>query len=86
MTAATIFKVSPTVKALMKKKLAQLNKAGGLVKFFYSNGVPTTDTDIAEQDGDLCWDGESNDIYVATNVVTTPGEATTTWTNTTWGE
>ena len=82
MTAASIFKVSPTVEAQMKKKLAQLTKAGGLVKFFYANGTPTTDTDLAEQDGDLCWDGESDDIYVATNVTST----TTTWTNTTWGE
>ncbi len=75
MTAATIFRFSPRVKALMKKKLAQLYDSGELVTLFYANGVPTTDTDIGNNNGDLCWDGESDDIYVATNVTS----STTTW-------
>ena len=76
MTAATIFKVTSTVEAQMKKKLAHLTKGGRLVNMFYSNGVPTTNTDLADANGDLCWDGESDDIYIASSVTST----TTTWT------
>jgi len=76
MTAASIFRFSPRVKALMRKKLAHVTDAGNLVTLFYANGVPTNDTDLANANGDLCWDGESDDIYVATIVAAT----TTTWT------
>ena len=48
----------------------------GFVSLFYANNIPTTDSHIANDNGDLCWDGNSDDVYVASNV----GAATTTWT------
>ena len=76
MTAATIFKASPLVKRVMKLKLAHIYDRKNLVTLFYADGVPTSDTDIADANGDLCWDGESDDIYIASSVTA----STTTWT------
>ncbi len=77
MTAATVFKASPNVFRKMKLKMVRERTIGDdLITLFYANGVPASNTNLAEHNGDMCWDGESNDIYGATSVTST----TTTWT------
>jgi hypothetical protein len=52
------------------------------VSVFQKNGAPTTNTDLARRNGDLCFDYTNDDIYVASNVDAVKGTAasTTTWT------
>lgn len=77
MTYATIFKVTSTVRAAFKKKLAALTTRSGIISLFYANNIPQDDVDFANKNGDLCLDMGSDDIYVASNVVTA---TSTTWT------
>ncbi len=50
-----------------------------LDKLFIKVGIPTTDTDIANEPGDLCYDSTNDDIYYANTVCHDTGALTTTW-------
>lgn len=44
--------------------------------YYEKDGSPTTNTDIAEANGDVCLDYTEGSLYIATNI----GASTTTWT------
>jgi hypothetical protein len=61
--------------------LKKLVRASGNDKVFggfcTKAGIPTNDSDIANNNGDICWDTTNDDLYIASNVVE---DSTTTWT------
>ena len=57
-------------------KDAKLN----LDRLWIKESAPTTDTNIAHSNYELCLDTATNDIYIATNVDANAVSPTTTWT------
>lgn len=76
MAAATVFKASPQSKYPIRRLFGKLIIGKKPVHTFYADGVPTNDTDLAIQGGDLCLNGADGEVYVASGVTS----ATTTWT------
>lgn len=61
---------------LILKKLGCGCRADLTRKICTEAGAPADDTDIANADGDLCYDTTNDEVYVASNVA----DDTTTWT------
>jgi len=64
--------IAKSVKALMGRRPGEVK----LQNFCKNNGAPITNTDLADANGDICFDYDNDDLYIASNV----GTATTTWT------
>lgn len=66
------------IKKTLAKMMVKLMGGNAFVAFgaFQKDGAPTTNTDLANANGDLCLDYTNNDVYVASAVTA----STTTWT------
>jgi len=63
---------------ILKKLIRKIGNNEILGGLCWKAGAPTTDTDLAYRNGDICWDSTNSDLYIASN--TDLGVSTTTWT------
>jgi hypothetical protein len=74
---AVIYTLSPGMKRKINRLLLKKKGVRGAQLCYKLTAAPSTNTDIAMKNGDICVRLDNGYVYVASSV----GASTTTWTN-----
>lgn len=73
---AFTYKLGPGIRKEVKRLLLGRFTGKKLQNLCTHDGVPQANSDLAAQNGDICYDTTNSDLYIASSVTST----TTTWT------